>query len=413
MSFAKIIQAALLLLVGLQTVPFAGAQTYTVLYTFTGGKDGAFPAAGLIRDSAGNLYGTTSYGNGHAGSVFKLDSSGKLTVLHTFRGGAGGARPFAGLVQDSAGNLYGTTIEGGSSGAGTVFELTKKGTFRVLYNFSGGADGDQPSAPLALDAVGNLYGTTYMGGDTQTCSGGCGVVFKVDTSGNETVLHAFSSFTYGQQSTAGLILDPAGNLYGTTEFGGDQDCDPAGDSGCGVAFKLDPNGKETVLHSFANQRNGNGPEASLIRDAAGNFYGTTVDGGRGDCAGQGCGLVFRLNPAGKETVLYRFSGGADGAGPFLGNLIMDAAGNLYGTTDAGGGGVGCEDSACGVVFKLDASGKETVIHSFSSSDGTDGYGLVGGVIMDPAGNLYGTTYFGGNLNDCQGEGCGVIFKITP
>jgi len=420
MSFAKFTQAALLLLVGLTVTPSGSAQTYTVLYTFTGGTDGEFPAAGLIQDSAGNLYGTTSYGNPpQAGSVFKLSPSGKFKVLHSFAtGGTDGARPFASLVLDPAGNLYGTTTEGGSSGSGTAFKLDKRGNFSVLHSFSGDADGGLPYAPLILDAAGNLYGTTYFGGDKQTCGGGCGVVFKLDVNGNETVLYTFSSFDGGQQSTGGLVLDSAGNLYGTTEFGGDAFCGDPNPFGCGVVFKLDKNGNETVLHTF-EYSGGDSPYAGLIRDAAGNLYGTTVFGGYGGpsiggtgrCGDTGCGVVFKLNKKGMETVVRRFTGGDDGAHPSFGSLIMDSAGNLYGTTE-GGGPCGA-DSACGVVFKLDQSGKETVLHSFSSFNGTYGYGPDGGVTVDSAGNLYGTTYFGGNLNDCQGEGCGVIFKIAP
>jgi uncharacterized repeat protein (TIGR03803 family) len=265
------------------------------------------------------------------------------------------------LVRDPAGNLYGTTIEGGSSGLGTVFKLDKRGNFNVLHSFSGNADGGLPFAPL--------------------------------------------------------ILDSAGNLYGTTEFGGDAFCGDPNPFGCGVVFKLDRNGNETVLHTF--EYSGGDSPAGLIRDAAGNFYGTTTGGGYGGptvggtgrCGDTGCGVVFKLNKKGTETVIRRFTGGVDGAYSAFGSSIMDSAGNLYGTTE-GGGACGA-DSACGVVFKLDQSGKETVLHSFSSFNGTYGYGPDGGVTMDSVGNLYGTTYFGGNLNDCQGEGCGVLFKITP
>jgi uncharacterized repeat protein (TIGR03803 family) len=422
-SLAKFGQSALLLLIALAVVPSGGAQTYTVLYSFTGGADGAFPTAGLIQDSAGNLYGTTSNGSPpQTGSVFKLSPSGRFKVLHSFGiGGTGGARPYAGLVQDSAGNLYGTTIGGGGSGQGTVFKMDKRGKFRVLYSFSGNADGGQPYSPLILDAVGNLYGTTYGGGDTQTCSGGCGIVFKLDVNGSETVLRTFSSFEGGQHPTGGLILDSAGNLYGTTEFGGDAVCGDPNFKGCGVVFKLDANGNETVFHTFEYVA-GDSPHAGLIGDTAGNFYGTTTFGGIGrstvrgtaPCGGLGCGVVFKLDDKGTENVLHLFTGRADGAAPFFGTLIMDSAGNFYGTTLLGGP-PSCAYFDCGVVFKLDQSSNETVLHTFSirNGNGTYGYGPAGGVIMDSAGNLYGTTYFGGNLNDCQGQGCGVVFKITP
>jgi uncharacterized repeat protein (TIGR03803 family) len=181
-----------------------------------------------------------------------------------------------------------------------------------------------------------------------------------------------------------------------------------GTSGAGVVFKLDSAGNETVLYTFKGMPDGSEPQAGLIQDAAGNFYGTTIFGGKGNCQYRSCGVVFKLDTNGNETVLYRFTGGADGGNPTAG-LVIDSAGNLYGTTLLGGP-PGCQDFVCGVVFKLDPSGKETVLHTFS---GGTGFGPYAGLLMDPAGNLYGTTYFGGNLNDCNGQGCGVVFKITP
>lgn len=416
MTFLKFTKMPVVLLAALLTMPSGWTQTYTVLYSFTGGTDGAFPEAGLIQDSAGNLYGTASYGSNQAGSVFKLSRSGKFKVLHTFGTvNADGARPFAGLVQDSAGNLYGTTFAGGIYGQGTVFQLTKNGKYRVLYNFSGYNDGGQPFAPLTLDASGNLYGTTYSGGDFADCGGGCGLVFKLDANGNETVLYSFSPFEGGQQPTSGVVFDSAGNLFGTTPYGGDLGCGDPTYSGCGVVFKIDANGNESVFHTF-EYFFGDSP-GTLTLDANGNFLGTTGFGGYsgvsgwGDLAGRcgysGCGVVYELNEQNEETVLHRFTGGADGDVPQ--NLIKDSAGNFYGTAFQGGAGCGPE-STCGTAFKLDASGNLTVLHTFNVN-GT-GYGPSGGVIRDSSGDLYGAASSGGNLSDCQGEGCGVIYKIS-
>jgi uncharacterized repeat protein (TIGR03803 family) len=406
MSFTKLTQAALLLLVALTAVPSGWAQTFTVLYEFTGHADGAFPISGVIRDSAGNLYGTAASDGegGYYGSVFKVTSAGKFKLLHSF--GANktrGAVPMAGLTLDSAGNLYGTTSCGGTSNYGTVFRVDKYDTYSALYNFpepwmSAGCFGGPYPGSLTLDAAGNLYGSG--GGGKGTCNGGfnCGAVFKLDPSGNETVIRAFLYGKKGFFPNLGLIRDASGNLYGTTVGGGT--------TGAGVVFKLDSAGNETVLYTFKRMPDGSEPHAGLIQDTAGNFYGTTVYGGNGPgyCP-QGCGVVFKLDANGNETVLYAFAGKSDGGGP-VAPLVMDSAGNLYGTTNYEGGGC-----VCGVVFKLDPSGKETVLHTFTG--GTDGGFPEGGLTMDPAGNLYGTTYTGGNLNDCQGGGCGVVFKITP
>jgi uncharacterized repeat protein (TIGR03803 family) len=352
----------------------------TVLYSFTGGVDGAFPN-GLIHDSAGNLYGTTQFGGAFgAGVVFKLDPIGNETVLYSFTGAADGGSPFAGVVEDSAGNLYGTTNGGGSGGAGVVFKLDAVGHETVLYSFTGGGDGGYPSAGVTLDSVGNLYGTTSFGG-----SAGAGVVFKVDTAGNETVLNSFTGGKDGGYPFGGVIADLGGNLYGNTSGGGT--------AGVGALFKLDPAGHETVLYGFPGSDGGN-PYAGVIQDSAGNLYGTTLQGGT-----DGVGVVYKLDPRGRETLLHTFTGGADGGSPYAG-LIQDSAGNLDGTTQFGGA------FGAGVVFKLDTSGNETVLYNFTGgADG--GFPYTGQLMMDSAGNLYGTTLDGGSA------GKGVIFKIDP
>jgi uncharacterized repeat protein (TIGR03803 family) len=278
--------------------------TETILHTFSGGVDGRFPHAGLTRDAAGNLYGTTvgggptstcQFSNG-CGVVFELircdsaPSGYDFKVLHAFTG-SDGAQPAAGLIRDATGNLYGTATSGGAHGQGVVFKLSPGGTYTVLYSFTGGADGAEPIAGLVRDAAGNLYGTTQYGGATSTCSPplGCGVVFKLSPTGTETVLHSFTRGADGAFPYAGLIQDAAGNLYGTAVAGG-ATSGVCGLGGCGVVFKLSPTGTETVLHTFTGG-DGEGPEGDLIRDATGNVYGTASSGGPG-----GFGVVFKLTP---------------------------------------------------------------------------------------------------------------------
>jgi uncharacterized repeat protein (TIGR03803 family) len=353
----------------------------TVLYSFPGGADGAYPNAGVIRDSAGNLYGTTVSG-GKAGPlgtsygvVYKLDTSGNETVLHTFNGGTDGGNPYAGVIRDPEGNLYGTALGGG---AGEVYEVQASGGGRVLYRFSGLSDGNQPYGSLIRDPAGNLYGTTYWGG-----TGNAGVVFKITAPGQETVLHSFSGAD-GDHPLDALIQDSEGNLYGTTSAGGV--------SNEGVIFKLDTAGQESVLYSFPGAADGMSPYAGLTRDSTGNFYGTTPFGGAA-----GFGVVYKLNTLGRESILYTFTGAADGGNPY-GGVILDSAGNLYGTTYLGGSG------GYGVVFKLDPSGNETILYSFLG--GTDGGSPYAGVVSDSEGNLYGTTEVGG-------AGSGTVYKIDP
>jgi uncharacterized repeat protein (TIGR03803 family) len=412
MSFTKLAPPLLLLFVGMTAMIIARpahAQTETVLYTFTGGADGAFPQSGVILDSSNNVYGTTA-GEKKA-SLFKISHKGAFKVLHSFTPEIDGYDwSFPALVRDAVGNLYGTSVYGGAYNRGTVYEVDKNDKFSVLYSFPSPwfSVGDGPLGPLLLDADGNLYGAAGGGGN---CNGTatCGEIFKLDASGNETTLHAFSRPRYGDYPEAGLIRDAAGNLYGTT-YGG-------GHGGDGVVYKLDPAGNETVLHTFTGPPDGKIPLAGLIEDAAGNLYGTTFEGGNRGCEideNSSCGVVFKVDTNGNETVLYAFTGKSDGGNP-SGPLVMDAVGNLYGTAAYGtlsGGGV-----AGGVVFKLDPSGKETVLYTFTG--GTDGGGPTGVLSMDKVGNLYGATYVGGNLNDCipegggPGYGCGVVFKMTP
>jgi uncharacterized repeat protein (TIGR03803 family) len=255
--------------------------------------------------------------------------------------------------------------------------------FTLLYSFNASgnlSDGGWPEGGVTRDASGNLYGTTFYGGTGTGCDiyfDGCGTVFKIDPSGHEAVLHSFGGATDGWTPTARVILDSAGNVYGTTAYGGTH--------GYGTVFKLDTAGNETILHSFARGADGANPNAGLVADTAGNFYGTTQYGGRG-CDGQGCGTVFKITPSGTETVLYRFAGGLDGASP-LGGVALDSSGNLYGTTWLGG------VYGFGTVFRVDSGGDETVLHSFAGT--SDGANPMAAPVLDAAGNMYGTTSAGG------------------
>jgi len=245
------------------------------------------------------------------------------------------------VILDSAGNLYGTTEFGGAGSQtglqeGVVFKLDPSGHETVLYSFTGLADGGVPTPGSTRDTSGNLYGTTQAGGL------GGGVVYKLDAAGRETVLYTFSGAPNGFFPRAGVTPDSAGNLYGTTSGGGGV----AGGE-AGVVFKLSPAGDYTVLYTFSGGADGGNPVAGVVRDQAGNLYGTTQYGGRAGCVATGCGVVYRVDPAGQETVLHTFTGGSDGGDPYAG-VILDAAGNLYGTASAGGangGGVLCRIAA--------------------------------------------------------------------
>jgi len=417
----KSLLAGVAALATLATLGTAHARI-SVLYAFKGGSDGAYPWAGLIEDSAGNLYSTTRGGGGRGcgaqgcGTVFRLAPDGTETVLHAFHGQKHGISPEAGLIADKAGNLYGTTNGGGSGcfhyGCGTVFKVAPNGTETVLYSFEGNDhdDGTGPQAPLIENKAGNLYGTTSGGGGTGCSDGfGCGTVFKLAPDGTETVLHAFAGGNDGANPLAGVIEGEAGDFYGTTMWGGGEGCDYVGFSGCGTVFKVAPNGTETVLYSFAGGSDGANPYAGLIQDKAGNLYGTTNDGGIGCKATNGCGTVFKLAPDGTETVLHAFAGGSDGAYPWAG-LIRDEGGNLYGTT-AEGGGRGCHNylyHGCGTIFRLAPDGAETVLYAFSKLQ-RHGALPYAGLMKGGDGQLYGTASEGGDTG-CS-DGCGIVFSL--
>lgn len=399
------------------------AQTYTVLHTFTG-PDGADPVAALVRDAAGNLYGTTFYGgnlnlcNGSGcGMVFKLSPNGIETVLYTFTGGADGANP-KGLFRNAAGELYGVATFGGDlslcggTGCGTVFKLSPPATVcrsvPCLWTETVLHTFTGPDGALP---VGNLIQDATGNLYGATLSGGAGqfdgTVFKVDAAGQETVLFSFNGGTDGFEPMAGAIQDSAGNLYGTTYAGGI--------TGYGVIYKLDPStGQENVLYSFGGSGGSDGeyPADTPVFDQAGDLYGTTQGGGNfsGENCYGGCGVIFKLDSSNHLDVLYSFTGEADGWWPAAG-LLRDAGGNLYGATYFGGNLNACDPGGCGVVFKLDTNGNLAVLHTFS--DGPDGAYPTATLIQDPAGNFYGTTTAGGDNQCFLFGGCGVVFEITP
>lgn len=398
-SATTILVFAMLLITGAVITHSQDPPAFAVLYSFNSAH-GAGPIA-LLPESEGVLYGTSALGGcaSCSGLVFKLSSADTGFVLHLFGGGSDGLTPAAGLVRDYYGNLFGTTMNGGGStacmgGCGIVFRVNQWGTETVLHRFAGGnTDGANPHGVLALDTADNLYGTTVNGG-----AFGKGTVFMVDKDGTETVLYSFTGKEDGGTPYAGLVRDLDGNLYGTTVSGGDagSSCSFRAEPRCGTVFMLDKQGKETVLYSFTGRSDGANPQAVLVRDSAGRLYGTTTFGGT-----FGFGTAFMVESEGKETVLYSFSGGADGGLPFAG-LVRDSVGNLYGTTLQGGGAA----NPSGTVFELSPSGQETVLHSFTAgADG--GFPLFGGLSQDAAGNLYGTTQSGGAFNQ------GVAFRIHP
>lgn len=386
----------------------AVAQTETPLYSFMQGTNPTFPVGGVIRDSDGNLFGTTYYGetsssrcpNG-CGTVFKLSPAGALTILHIFSSAHDGAFPSGRLARDLRGNLYGTTESGGTSNFGTVYRITANEPERALHSFAGGADGAAPMGGV-LYVQGTLYGVTRAGGDplgTGGCgTGGCGTVYKITSNGAETVLHAFGGDTDGKFPEAGLIMDPDGNLYGTTESGGAN--------GVGTVFKIDTTGTESVIYSFAGGADGANPASALVRGTIGDLYGTTLNGGLfvGSCT-SGCGTAFHIDPSGVKTTLVSFAGGSKGANPG-GGLVRDSKGNFYGTTSLGGLVKACKNG-CGTIYEITRIGTFISLHSFAGSGNNEGQLPQSGMITDGAGNFYGTTSEGGSFNG------GEVYQFTP
>jgi uncharacterized repeat protein (TIGR03803 family) len=391
-----------LAIVSLVCVAKSAAQTDQTLYSFTGGTDGDNPLSNLILDKAGNLYGTTFVGGAYGyGVVFELTpkTAGEWTetVLYSFRGGVDGGVPYySGVIFDASGNLYGTTSGGGTLNFGTVFELTPNGSSwseTVLHSFAGGKDGQAPFAGVTFDATGNLYGTTSGGGPY-----GDGTVFELkhEDSGawEEGVIHAFNQ-TDGYVPAGGVVLDGQGNIYGVTQGGGAYKA--------GVAYELvhsSTGWTEKILHSFGSGSDGIDPyEEQLVFDSQGNLYGTTLGGGAHQS-----GTVFELSPgpggSWGEHILLSFNGAVE-SNPYSG-LIFDSKGNLYGTCANGNG-----ETTVGSVFELSRKkGKwnENILFLFTRSNGEF---PEGSLVLDAAGDLYGTTLLGGAFNQ------GVVFELTP
>ena len=400
----------------------AQAQTYKVIYNFAGGLDGSEPTSGLTRDAGGKLYGTTFQENQGTGTLYRLvPKSGGwlLNPLYMFTGYADGGIPYSRLIFGPDGILYGTTGYGGvpgpcpppwggRPGCGTVFNLRPTPTRptsalspwieNVIFDFDGSTGGSNPyGGDIKFDQAGNLYGATYNGGTG--CGNGCGIIYKLTPSGGswtETIVHTFTEGGDGLHPWSGVIIDKDGNLYGTTVYGGAYNF--------GTIYELSPSGSgwtETILYSFTGGADGGNPYADLIFDPSGNIYGATTFGGSG-----GGGTAFSLTPSQggwSFNTIYSFSGpaGKFSNGPFA-SLTMDKAGNLYGTTHADG------PYFAGGAFKLTpGSGGWTYTSLHDFTNGLDGGFPRSNLIFDASGNLYGTASTGGSNN------YGVIFEITP
>ncbi len=402
----------------------AQAQTFNVLHRFSG-PDGSRPDAGVVMDSAGNLYGTAFVGGSGYGTAFVLKRKGSsyvLNLLHTFTGGADGANPLGRVVFGPGGLLYGSASSGGNTacvfqgltGCGTLFTLQPPVTFcksilcpwteKVIYSFTGGTDGWQPNDDLLFDTAGKLYGNASDGGLYSNCNGypGCGVVFEFTKSGNnwnESVLWNFGQGNDGVIPIGGLVFDTSGNLYGET-YGG-------GANGAGMVYQLTPSGSgwaENILYSFTGGTDGSVPWAGPFVDNAGNVYATAHIGGAG-----GGGTAIKLTPNGGGWTYSLVNSFTGTFGPEFGRLIMDQAGNLYGTTRNDGA------FGFGNVFKLaPTNGGYTYTSLYDFTGQADGAQPKGHLIFDAAGNLYGTAAEGGNLtSNCNnGAGCGVVWEIT-
>ena len=422
----RILMAVLLMLAGSAW----SASRGRLLHIFAGTPDGGYPQSSLVFDGHGNIFGTTYAGGtgsciAGCGTVFELtpNGSGGYTerVIYSFQGSpVDGQNPQAPLIFDSEGNLYGTTDSGGVllGADGTVFELSRghndTWTETILHSFTGGQDGGNLQGGLIFDKAGNLYGTAAGGGTGTGCAGGisgCGLVFELTPTGGswqETVLHDFTNdHSDGWNPMAGFVSDTAGNLYSTTYYGGSEPM------GGGTVFEMTPtsNGwQESVLYSFTCESDGCSPYSSLALDPAGNLYGTTAGGG----AALGYGVAFKLTPNTNggytQSVIHTFGSGDDGRYPYS-NPILDAKGNLYGTTDLGGGGTNASCSnGCGTVYKLTpgpgGSYTETILARAGNAPAGGGP-LAGLATGGKPAALYGTLDFGGP------GGAGTLFELAP
>jgi uncharacterized repeat protein (TIGR03803 family) len=389
--------------------PSVSAQSYSLLASFNN-IDGSNPVGDPLIDSSGNVFGTTQTGGAAGcGVIYELVNNGggsyTNTTLYNFAGGGkDGCNPYGGLVMDSSGNLYGSAPLDGEYAAGVIYELANSGgtyTESVIYAFKGHSDGAFPYGDLAMDAKGRLYGTTYNGAGGN-CAFGCGTVFQLTNKSGlwtKKVLHLFKKNKVdGWYPAAGVALDSKGNIYGTTNFGGS--------AGVGTIFKLSPPAKkktgykETILHAFAGANDGCHPYSGVVPDSSGNFYGTTSG-----CGQFGYGTVYQLAPSGKtytNNVIFQCNGG-QGYWPYenAGFVAVDPSGNVYGTASLGGAyGYGTVFALAGGTFTF------TDLHDFEGG-GNDGLYPYGGVRLDSAGSLYGTTTGGGSAG-----GYGAVWQIT-
>jgi uncharacterized repeat protein (TIGR03803 family) len=368
----------------------AQAQTFTSIAVFDK-ANGAHPLGTLAQGPDGNLYGvTTDIGaNPSLGRVFQVTTGGTLTQVS---GPGDGYQPGAGLVLGTNGNFYGTDYWGGNktacqSGCGIVFEVTPTGTISTVHEFGRG-DGFNPDAPLVLAPNGNFYGSTIYGGGSTNCVQGCGTIFQITPAGTFSVVHAFQG-PDGKYPEAAIVLDSAGNLYGTTFNGGTNNY--------GTVFEITSTGTLTTLHSFL-KHDGAWP-LGMVLASDGNFYGIT-NGGPGDF-----GTVFKMTAEGAVTTLHVFDG-TDGENP-VGSLVQATGGNFFGATSFGGGSACFGGFGCGTIFEISSGGAMTTVHYF---DGSDGVLPDGGLFQATDGNLYGTTA-GQGAPDCGTE-CGTVYKLT-
>ena len=385
--------AALFLLTAI--LPLAHAQTFRVLHQFNVEGQPAFPEGSVVLDRNGNLFGTTTL----PGAVFKIDRTGKESTFFNLNGGSVGEFPRGTLTIDAAGNLYGFA-DGGSGGSGVIYKLSPQGQETILFAFQGGLHTTSPKEPaggVLLGKNGNIFGAAQFG-NKQLCQIGCGSIFVLDAAGNMRFLHQFTGGPDGANPVGPLAQDAQGNLYGVTQSGGDRSCPEFLEfpgAGCGVVFRISPNLKFTVLHTFAGGADGAIPQGGLLIDANGNLFGTALQGGIAEN-----GTIYEIAKDGTYSVVHRFTQ-AEGQNP-NGGLVSDEAGNLYGTAQLGG------DQNLGTVFEMIPDGSVKVLHNFQGLE--DGAVPFAGLFRDHAGHLFGTAFKNFLIQFPQG---GNVFVITP
>jgi uncharacterized repeat protein (TIGR03803 family) len=343
---------------------------------------------------------------GGCGTVYKVAKDGHYTTLYEFMGGSSdGGFPISGVTRDATGNLFGTTA--GINGAlSTIYEIKKTGGEKILHFLTNFTDGAAANSAPILDSKGNLFGNTWEGGDS-SCGfngNGCGTVYEVQANGTFLVLYTFTSLAEGIEPAGSPVMDSQGNLFGTTQWGGDLNCEHT--VGCGTIYELDHAGQYKILHKFTGKSDGSYP-GCVIDDGAGNLVGVTGGGGDLSCSPPfGCGTIFRINKSGKFKTLYEFT-------PFTENnnghscLVHDAKGNLYGTNSLGG------TNNSGYLAVLDTAGKYRVLYNFPIANSSQG-GVPLGVVLGPNGEFFGVNAEGGDTScGAEDSGCGTVFKLTP